>query len=321
MLSVIIPVYKVESFLDQCLQSVVNQTYHDLEIILVDDGSPDNCPALCDAWAEKDARIRVLHKTNGGLSDARNAGISEAHGAFVSFLDSDDYIDEHMYEKLMQVFEQQEQVGIAACLFYTDTEGAIGVMTEKWEFQEPVVVSGDDFGRNKMLQETPHPVWNKVYRAELLQETRFRTGRINEDVLFMYDLAKVMKEKGWKEYIIPEHLLYYRIRQDGICRSKKRFFQLDIVENLRILLEESLKDGSGLHDTIYQQYLHELRTLVYVVGIDPDQPETAVHPSIFVDVLKLCHTMQQEYESQLRHRSVRIALKIEKFFTLFKNKK
>ena len=91
--SIIVPIYKVEPYLNKCVQSIVDQTYRDLEIILVDDGSPDICPAICDAWAAKDSRIRVIHKENGGLSDARNAGLAIATGKYISFIDSDDYIE------------------------------------------------------------------------------------------------------------------------------------------------------------------------------------------------------------------------------------
>ena len=100
--SIIVPVYKVEPYLDKCVSSIVNQTYTNLEIILVDDGSPDNCPAMCDAWAEKDSRIRVIHKPNGGLSDARNAGMAVATGELMAFVDSDDWIAPDMYEHLYQ---------------------------------------------------------------------------------------------------------------------------------------------------------------------------------------------------------------------------
>ena len=100
LVSVIVPVYKVEPYLDRCVASILAQTYPNLEVILVDDGSPDNCPALCDAWAQRDARIRVIHKKNGGLSDARNVGLDAASGAYISFVDSDDYIAENFIETL-----------------------------------------------------------------------------------------------------------------------------------------------------------------------------------------------------------------------------
>ena len=100
LLSVIVPIYNVENYLDRCVESIVNQTYKNLEIILVDDGSPDNCPRMCDKWAEKDSRIKVVHKENGGLSDARNAGIPLTKGEIISFIDSDDWIEPAAYESL-----------------------------------------------------------------------------------------------------------------------------------------------------------------------------------------------------------------------------
>ena len=100
-ISVIVPVYKVEKYLDRCVESIVNQTYKNLEIILVDDGSPDDCPAICDAWANKDERIKVMHKENGGASSARNAGLDASSGDYVGFIDGDDIIDNDMYEMLL----------------------------------------------------------------------------------------------------------------------------------------------------------------------------------------------------------------------------
>ena len=102
LLSVIVPIYNVEDYLNRCVDSIINQTYKNLEIILVDDGSPDNCPQMCDDYAKKDSRIRVVHKENGGLSDARNAGMKVATGEYVSFIDSDDYISLDFYETLFQ---------------------------------------------------------------------------------------------------------------------------------------------------------------------------------------------------------------------------
>lgn len=103
-ISVIVPVYKVENFLDRCVESIVGQTYENLEIILVDDGSPDNCPAMCDKWAEKDGRIKVIHKENGGVSSARNAALDIVSGDYICFVDSDDWIDPGMYEFLYKKF-------------------------------------------------------------------------------------------------------------------------------------------------------------------------------------------------------------------------
>ena len=112
-ISVIIPVYKVEKYLDKCVESIVNQTYKNLEIILVDDGSPDNCPAMCDEWAEKDERIRVIHKENGGVSSARNAALEVATGDYIGFVDSDDWIELDMYEYLVSlILDNDAQIAI-----------------------------------------------------------------------------------------------------------------------------------------------------------------------------------------------------------------
>ena len=116
LISVIVPVYKVEQYLDKCVESIVNQTYRNLEIILVDDGSPDNCPAMCDGWAKRDYRIKVIHKANGGLSDARNAGIAVASGEFIGFVDSDDWVAPFFYERLISILIDND-CDISACVF------------------------------------------------------------------------------------------------------------------------------------------------------------------------------------------------------------
>ena len=114
LISVIVPIYNVEEYLNRCVESIVNQTYQKLEIILVDDGSPDNCPRMCDDWAKKDSRIKVIHKENGGLSDARNAGMKITTGEYISFIDSDDYIETCMIEILYEAIKKYD-CDIASC--------------------------------------------------------------------------------------------------------------------------------------------------------------------------------------------------------------
>lgn len=120
MISVIVPVYKVEKYLRRSIESVLNQTYTDLEIVLVDDGSPDQCGMICDEYAQKDSRIRVIHKENGGLSSARNAGIKIAKGEYITFLDSDDYIENDAYETLINVAANTDADVIEGGIKYID---------------------------------------------------------------------------------------------------------------------------------------------------------------------------------------------------------
>ena len=180
LISVIVPVYKVEPYLDRCVQSIVDQTYQNLEIILVDDGSPDNCPAMCDAWAEKDSRIRVIHKENGGLSDARNAGMAIAAGDYIAFVDSDDWIDAQMYQYLYEAIAATDS-DIAAC-------GAKRVWPDgrpKKELRsvnnycilEPDSIMEAFITSNGLIQ----TVWNKLYKRNVIKNILFPVGLIHED--------------------------------------------------------------------------------------------------------------------------------------------
>lgn len=180
LLSIIVPVYKVEPYLDRCVESLVNQTYRDLEIILVDDGSPDNCPALCDLWAERDSRIRVIHKKNGGLSDARNTGISAAKGEYLAFVDSDDYVDFFMYETMIRGMEEA-QAEIACCGRYIVKGDLLTAMHSR---EGSVVYSSEEAIRELLTGGTvEEATWDKVYRHTLFNGIRFPVGEINEDIV------------------------------------------------------------------------------------------------------------------------------------------
>ena len=167
MVSVIIPVYKTEQYLDRCIESVVNQTYKNLEIILVDDGSPDNCPKMCDEWAKKDSRIKVIHKKNGGLSDARNVGIDCATGEYLSFIDSDDFISNQMYKKMLNSIENFN-ADLAVCGIETFYDGQTpDVMVDK---EDEVISNKEAFLRlnNKEYNTYLVIACNKLYKNYLM---------------------------------------------------------------------------------------------------------------------------------------------------------
>ena len=183
LISVIIPVYRVEEYLSRCVDSVLAQTYENMEVILVDDGSPDGCPAICDAYAALDSRVRVLHQKNTGLSGARNAGIDASHGKWLAFVDSDDYLAPRFLERLYEV-----------CV---DTGSDLGVC--RWEYVkgEPIPERGSGGVRvytgREMLANLYTPdgayfvvAWNKLYRRELFREIRYPLGRIHEDEATTY---------------------------------------------------------------------------------------------------------------------------------------
>lgn len=181
LISVIVPVYKVEPYLDKCISSIVNQTYKNLEIILVDDGSPDNCPAMCDAWAEKDSRIRVLHQRNQGGGAARNAGLDLTSGSLIAFVDSDDYIAPDMYAHLYELLKSGAD--IAECSYVevagNDAVFACGYETRSYTAQEAMAEHIQDRVFRQLI-------WNKLYRRQMADGVRFPANKKIDDEFFTY---------------------------------------------------------------------------------------------------------------------------------------
>lgn len=181
-ISIIVPVYRVESYLDRCVRSICAQTFADFELILVDDGSPDNCPALCDAWAAKDARIRVIHQTNKGLSGARNSGIEAARGQYLSFVDSDDYVEPDMLQKLVTALETSGAQMAVCNLVYEDENGTRFEEPDFSAVQDRVLDPAAYWNEYFSPCEVYYTVaWNKLYRRELFRTLRYPLGKRNED--------------------------------------------------------------------------------------------------------------------------------------------
>lgn len=180
LISVIIPIYKVESLLPRCIDSVLVQTHRNLEVILVDDGSPDGCGAICDAYAAKDPRIRVIHQENAGLAGARNAGLEIARGEYYGFVDSDDHIAPDMYETLLSAMAE-EDADIAVCGRYL--EMASGELVPMFDFSESLVFDAREGVRRLLLSDgLDAAAWDKLYRADFWEYTRYPTEYVSEDV-------------------------------------------------------------------------------------------------------------------------------------------
>lgn len=195
LISVIVPVYRVEKYLERCVKSILSQTYKNLEVILVDDGSPDQCPAICDACAEKDARVKVIHQENKGLSGARNAGIDAASGEYLAFVDSDDYVSPHFIEELYQLL-QDTGCAIGQCRFsYVKGDGLVEESDSAFCIYRGESLMEQLYGPEEKA--TCFVVaWNKLYRAELFKETgiRYPEGRIHEDEATTYRLFHEAKK-------------------------------------------------------------------------------------------------------------------------------
>lgn len=223
-ISVIVPVYKVEPYLDKCISSIVNQTYRNLEIILVDDGSPDNCPAMCDTWAEKDSRIRVIHKTNGGLSDARNAGMAIATGELMTFVDSDDWIAPDMYEHLYQrLAENNSDVATCGVQMVWEDKTPSCTLT-----RESSCVLNQEEAMRAIIEESwlKQPVWYKLYKTELVRDILFPVGKYHEDVFWSYQAVGRAQRVS-----VSDHIGYYYLQRGGsIMGAGYSLKRLDAVE-------------------------------------------------------------------------------------------
>lgn len=249
LISVIVPVYKVEAYLDRCVQSIVNQTYQNLEIILVDDGSPDNCGAMCDAWAEKDSRIRVIHKANGGLSDARNAGMEIATGEFIAFVDSDDYIAVNMYEMLLNRL-QEDQSDVAVCnatLVFEDGSASCSIA------QLMNCILSREIAMKSIIEERllKYPVWLRLYRRNLIQNLPFLVGKLHEDVFWSYQAIGAAN----KISIVDSPLYYYTQRQESIMGASYNIRRLDGLEAKAELLKYVQLNFPKLENTAKVQLL------------------------------------------------------------------
>lgn len=214
-ISVIVPVYNVEAYLPECIRSVLEQSMPDFEMILVDDGSTDGCPAICDAAAERDDRVRVIHQKNGGLSRARNTGLNAARGEWIGFVDSDDCIHPDMYEKLLAAAEKND-ADMAICnILRVDAQR---VPLEEQGQQVPDGV----FSREEILsrfRDIPfHLAYNRVYRKHIFQNLRFPEGKLNED---LYIVTAVLDQVD-RVVCLSDHLYEYRIGRPGSIMSKKK---------------------------------------------------------------------------------------------------
>lgn len=219
-ISIIVPVYKVEQYLAKCLESILHQTYQNLEIILVDDGSPDGCGAICDEYAKKDGRIKVIHKANEGVARARNDGIEAATGEYISFIDSDDWIAENAYEVLYQGLKEQDaDCAVGGCVTVIDKDGTLTYKNrKKGEFG---AISAQDAMKRVLLHGSA--VWNRLFRREIFEKVRFPLDRVNDDevaALHAYALCK-------KIVFLDADTYYYRIRKNSITTSSFSLRKVD----------------------------------------------------------------------------------------------
>lgn len=240
LISVIVPIYNVEEYIRKCIVSIINQTYKNLEIILVDDGSPDGCGQICDEYKRIDSRVVVIHKENGGLSDARNAGLKVMHGKYVAFVDSDDWIEPEMYQRLyenMMTFHADMSFG-----------GVADDIIDENGIEKSVKISNygnTPFAENKIsaMKRYFHgswAAWDKLYKASLFDNVKFPVGEINEDEAIVIELLEQCDRVCYTNEVFYHYIK--RENSGSITMSdfskKKLAWQDHCANNLKIIQEK-----------------------------------------------------------------------------------
>lgn len=223
LISVIVPIYKVEEYLNQCIDSIVSQTYHNLEVILVDDGSPDNCPRICDEWAEKDTRIKVLHLQNGGAGKARNIGFSVCKGELVSFVDSDDVLNCSFYNNMLLCFKND--VDIVECDYFVfdtffPTFCELGLAKkEEYDVNRAMCCHISDSVFKQII-------WNKLYKRRVVDGVVFPEGKLIDDEFWTYQVIGRAK----KLIHLKQKLYAYRQQSGSVMHKKYSILRLQALD-------------------------------------------------------------------------------------------
>lgn len=309
-LSIIIPVYRVEQTLDRCVRSVLCCERRDIEVLLVDDGSPDSCGTLCDQWAERDGRVKVLHKRNGGLSDARNAGIDASHGDLLMFVDSDDELAPGTIEAAMKTMEEDEacdiaEFGVLRVNHFSDDqeETACSKPADGSCSKQSLFLKGELVFDPKTVSETHYAdmrlYWlrtraythsyacNKIYRRRLFQDVRYPVGRVFEDMFTLPPL--LLRAKRLR--IIPHGCYIYHINSSGITAcadndaSMTAMLLTASIEAWRLLDIDNAPRAERKLKDLYYMHILNIQITTYLLGgkqgvashksMDSQQGETA----------------------------------------------
>ncbi len=239
LISVVVPIYRVEKYINRCINSIQEQEYKNLQIILVDDGSPDKCPAICDDYAQQDRRITVIHKSNGGLSDARNTGIEASKGEYIAFVDSDDYVDKKYISHLYRLIKKYS-ADISVCKYSKVLEGSHKYRMNP-ETNETLLTNIEAMKDLFTYKEySPVQAWNKLYKASIFFDNmiRYPKGKIHEDTITTFKLFHCATKIVYSD----QRLYYYLIRPDSITGRRQSivdwYTKKDFINEMNLIIRE-----------------------------------------------------------------------------------
>ena len=284
-ITVIIPVYKVEKYLQKCLDSVVDQSYKDLQILLVDDGSPDQCPNICEQYAAKDARVQVIHQKNQGLSAARNTGIKDIAGDYVLFLDSDDYLEETYCEKMMELAQRTDSDIVIGEATTVDEEGRVYHTNQEIKISVEKVFSKEMImGEVIREQQWKGYAWGKLYRRSLVEGIKYPVGRAFEDRFTVYKYF----DRASRVVLCPGAVLFYRIRKGSIMHDFNLKKWYDLIDSEKNLIDFCEREYPSLLSDMESKYFGRLVHIwiaFYDAGISSEMEE----------LLKIMRAAYQKY--------------------------
>ncbi len=305
LISVIIPIYKVEKYLDKCIKSVVAQTFTNLEIILVNDGSPDQCETICMEWLEKDPRIVYLSKENGGQASARNMGLDIAQGEYIAFVDSDDYIEVTMYEEMYDEITRT-QVDIVCCNYTNVDKYGKVAKRDLIEFHPPKyhrIYTGEEYIKKLLKVEMIPLVWDKLFTRNIIGDRRFQNGVLAEDTLFLYEILQV----DTKIIFIPEAFYHYLIRDESTTAGFNEKYYVDRVKIGFLIEEEVKKRYQNIELALLTNQLRNISSFLYQMPIEFISEQNANYLYVL--------SMLKSKKSQIRKSELELRFKL--FLMLF----
>lgn len=321
--SVIIPVYRVEDYINQCVDSVLSQSFPNIEIILVDDGSTDNCGAICDDYIEIDERIKVIHKSNGGLSDARNAGLNLAEGKYIYFLDSDDWIDEKLLERVINYMRKGYDL-VAFNSYWAETGGNFEKVTHLSDSFE----INDDLSRNEfylgtfLLSKIGWSAWDRIFKRSIIEDNGIRFADNNK--IFLEDLYFSCCYCAYAKNILSlnDRLLYYRQRENSILsteKSKENFNRINELAKEVYCYYKNHDACNGLLSIFPQLYY--LILFNYLVSFRNNQTMDQIRTILLKDVKDKGFMIYQLKQFKRQHYLSKKAYSKKRFYEMKSNSK
>lgn len=296
LVSIIVPVYKVKEYLPKCVDSLLEQTYKNIEIILVDDGSPDVCGKICDDYAVKDNRVTVIHKENGGLSDARNIAIPKAYGEYIVFVDSDDWVSQYYVEHLYEAIKKDD-VDLAFSWFENVYEGQDRKLEVKKELSDYECLDSQSCLKRLLYQDGVECcAWGKIYKKEIISGLRYPVGKLYEDIPVTYECIK----RSSKIAVISNVDYYYVQRNASIQYQSFNPNKLDGVTHCHDMLESVRKDFPDLVSAAECRYFSTVCNILFQINDDEYEKE---RQNLWMEVKKYRMSVLVNFEARIKARA------------------